>query len=102
MIETGAIDCHAHLVPPSWFNPASPRNIFDIPRLLEEQYQAGVAMTVFGNNWIRTPEGKSPLHIIMEFNEFAAETTTQYPGRLLGLASSIPFGDDEVLKETER
>jgi len=96
------IDCHAHLVPKSWFHPKSPRGIFNIEGLFEEQAQAGVDLTIFGNNWIRTPEGLKPLDIVTEFNEFAAEITARYPKRLLGLASSIAFGDDRVLKETER
>ncbi len=96
------IDCHSHLVPKSWFHPKSPPAIFNIPGLLEEQQKAGVALTVFGNNWIRTPEGKSPLEIVKEFNEFAAETTVKHPKHLLGLASTVPFGGDQFLKETER
>ena len=96
------IDCHSHLAPKSWFHPRSPQAIFDIEGLLEEQQRSGVDLTVFGNNWIRTPEGADPLKVIQEFNEFAAEVTAKYPRRLLGLASSIPFGDDRVLKETER
>jgi aminocarboxymuconate-semialdehyde decarboxylase len=36
------------------------------------------------------------------FNEFAAEVTARHPGRLLGLASAIPFGGDDYLKEVER
>ncbi len=96
------IDCHAHLVPKSWFHPKSPKSIFDIEGLFEEQQKAGVDLTVFGNNWIRTPAGSDPLQVIKEFNGFAAEATAKYPKHLLGLASSIPFGDDRVLKETER
>jgi aminocarboxymuconate-semialdehyde decarboxylase len=96
------IDCHAHLVPKSWYHPKSPPAIFDIPGLLEEQDNAGVNLTVFGNNWIRTPERRDSFDIVKEFNEFAAETTAQHPGRLLGLASAVPFGDEQMLKETER
>ena len=96
------IDCHAHLVPKSWFHPKSPKSIFDIEGLFEEQQKAGVDLTVFGNNWIRTPAGSDPLQVIKEFNGFAAEATAKYPRNLLGLASSIPFGDDRILKETER
>ncbi|MFQ5902306.1 MAG: amidohydrolase family protein [Candidatus Binatia bacterium] len=96
------IDCHAHLVPKSWFHPKSPQTIFNIDGLLEEQQRAGVDLTVFGNNWIRTLAGSDPLEVVKEFNEFAAEVTAKYPTHLLGLASSIPFGDDRVLKETER
>jgi len=96
------IDCHAHLVPKSWHNANSPKAIFNIDGLLKEQEIAQVDISVFGNNWIRTPEGKDSLEIVKEFNEFAAETTIQYPGRLLGLASSDPFGDERFLEETHR
>ncbi|HEY3306771.1 MAG TPA: amidohydrolase family protein [Candidatus Binatia bacterium] len=96
------IDCHSHLVPKSWYHPKSPPAIFNIPGLLEEQDKAGVNLTVFGNNWIRTPQGHDSFDIVKEFNEFAAETTAKYSDRLLGLASSVPFGDERMLKETER
>ncbi len=96
------IDCHSHLVPKSWFHPKSPPAIFNIEGLLEEQDKSGVDLTVFGNNWIRTPSGVDSLEIVKQFNEFAAEATSKYPGRLLGLASSVPFGDDRMLRETER
>jgi predicted TIM-barrel fold metal-dependent hydrolase len=96
------IDCHSHLVPKSWYNEKSPPAIFDIPRLLEEQDRAGVNLTVFGNNWIRTPQGADSLEVVKQFNEFAAEATSKHPGRLLGLASSVAFGDNRMLEETER
>ncbi|MBI3066613.1 MAG: amidohydrolase, partial [Deltaproteobacteria bacterium] len=96
------IDCHAHLVPPSWFHPKSPKSIFDLPGLFEEQDKAGVDITVFGNNWIRSPDGYDPLKVVLEFNEFAAEMSAKHPKRLLGLACSVPFDNDKILKETER
>jgi len=96
------IDAHAHLVPKSWFHPNSPQAIFNIDQVLEQQEKAQVDLTVFGNNWIRTPTDSEPLDIVKEFNEFAAEVTAKQPKHLLGLASSIPFGGDPVLKETER
>lgn len=96
------IDCHSHLAPRSWYDPRSPQAIFEIERLLAEQEQAGVDLTVFGNNWIRTPEGADPLRAVQEFNEFAAEVTARYPGRLLGLASTVAFGDERFLRETEK
>src|ERR1051326_2740923 len=96
------IDCHSHLVPQSWHNAKSPPAIFDTPRLLNEQDEAGVNLTVFGNNWIRTPERANALEVVKEFNEFAAEATNKHPGRLLGLASSGAFGDERMLKETDR
>jgi len=96
------IDCHAHLVPRSWFHPKSPKSIFDLPGLFEEQDKAGVDITVFGNNWIRSPEGYDPLKVVQEFNEHAAELTAKYPKRLLGLACSVPFDNDNIFKATER
>ncbi|MDE0354868.1 MAG: amidohydrolase family protein [Deltaproteobacteria bacterium] len=96
------IDAHAHLVPQDWYHPKSPQAIFDIPRLRDEQQQAGVDLTIFGNNWIRTPAGKDPFDIVTEFNAFAAETTAQHSDYLLGLACAVPFGGDKFLKETER
>lgn len=96
------IDCHAHLVPQSWFHPKSPKSIFDIAGLFEEQDRAGVDITVFGNNWIRSPIDADPLRVVKEFNDHAAELTAKHPKRLLGLACSVPFGDDAILKETEK
>ena len=96
------IDCHAHLVPQSWSHPKSPRSIFDLDGLFKEQDEAGVDMTVFGNNWIRSPDGADALRVVKEFNEHAAELTTKHPKRLIGLACSVPFDNDQILKETER
>jgi aminocarboxymuconate-semialdehyde decarboxylase len=39
---------------------------------------------------------------VKEFNDHAAELTAKHPKRLLGLACSVPFGDDPILRETER
>jgi len=36
------IDCHAHLVPKSWYHPKSPRSIFDVDELFRQQEQSGV------------------------------------------------------------
>jgi aminocarboxymuconate-semialdehyde decarboxylase len=96
------IDCHAHLMPQSWFHPKSPKTIFDLDGLFEQQDEAGVDITVFGNNWIRSPQDANPLRVVQEFNAHAAELTAKYPKRLLGLACSVPFDNDEILKETER
>jgi aminocarboxymuconate-semialdehyde decarboxylase len=96
------IDCHAHLMPQRWFDPKSPKTIFDLDALFREQDEAGVDITVFGNNWIRSPDGADPLRVVQEFNEHAAELTAKYPKRLLGLACSVPFESGKILKETER
>jgi len=89
-------------MPESWFHPKSPKSIFDLDGLFKEQDEAGVDITVFGNNWIRSPDGADPLRVVQEFNEHAAELTGKHPKRLLGLACSVPFEDDKILKETEK
>ena len=96
------IDCHAHLMPQSWFDPKSPKTVFDLDALFREQDEAGVDITVFGNNWIRSPDGADSLRVVQEFNEHAAELTAKYPKRLLGLACSVPFDSGKILKETEK
>ena len=96
------IDCHAHLMPQSWSHPNSPKTIFDLDALFREQDEAGVDITVFGNNWIRSPDGADSLRVVQEFNEHAAELTAKYPKRLLGLACSVPFENGKILKETEK
>ena len=58
------IDCHAHLVPQTWFHPKSPKSIFDLDGLFKEQDNAGVDITVFGNNWIRSPDGADDLRVV--------------------------------------
>ena len=89
------IDCHAHVMPQSWFHPKSPKSIFDLDALFREQDQAGVDITVFGNNWIRSPDGADPLRVVQEFNQHAAELTAKHPKRLLGLACSVPYDNDK-------
>ena len=92
------IDCHAHLMPQTWFHPKSPKSIFDLDGLFKEQDEAGVDITVFGNNWIRSPDGADPLRVVQEFNAHAAELTPKHPKRLLGLAWSVPYDNDKILK----
>ncbi|HEX2229119.1 MAG TPA: hypothetical protein VHM64_18450, partial [Candidatus Binatia bacterium] len=58
------IDCHAHLMPQSWHHPKSPKSIFDVDWLFKEQEESGVDITVFGNNWIRSPDGADALRVV--------------------------------------
>jgi aminocarboxymuconate-semialdehyde decarboxylase len=100
--EFRVIDCHCHLGPGEWQIPSSPATMFDVDGLLRKQDKAGVDISVFGNNWIRTPEWVSAIDVMRRYNEFAAELTGRRPDRLLGLASAVPFEGDEMLLETER
>ena len=100
--DVRVIDCHCHLGPGEWQIPASPATMFDVDGLRRRQDKAGVDLSVFGNNWIRTPEWVSALEVMRRYNDFAAEVTARHPDRLLGLASAVPFDGDEMLRETER
>jgi aminocarboxymuconate-semialdehyde decarboxylase len=76
--------------------------MFNLPGLFEEQDKSGVDITVFGNNWIRSPDGYDQLRVVQEFNTHAAELTAKHPKRLLGLACSVPYDSGPILKETEK
>lgn len=76
--------------------------MFDVDGVRAEQDRAGVDVSAFGNNWIRVPDGMPALEAMRRYNEFAAEVTARHDGRLLGLASVVPFGGDEYLSELQR
>ena len=96
------VDCHCHLGPAEWQVPSAPASMFDLDGLLAAQDRAGVDTSVFGNNWIRVPDGLPALEAVRRYNDFAAEITARHPGRLVGLASAVPFGADDHLQELER
>lgn len=97
------VDCHAHLNPPEW-RMGQPPSMFDIDNLLAQQEEAGVDASVFSNTMFGRPGvlDLTTIEKIRRFNEFAAEVTAKYPGRLYGLASAVPFAGDDHLKEAER
>jgi predicted TIM-barrel fold metal-dependent hydrolase len=74
--------------------------MWDAEGLAQKLDDAGIDSSAFGNNWIRTPAGMTALEVVKRYNEFAAEVSSRFPGKLYGLASAVPFGD-ECLKETE-
>jgi aminocarboxymuconate-semialdehyde decarboxylase len=76
--------------------------MFDVDGVRRKQDKAGVDISVFGNNWIRTPEWVSAIEVMRRYNDFAAEVTLKHPDRLLGLASAVPFDGEDMLRETER
>src|SRR5687767_8488396 len=76
--------------------------MFDVDGVRAEQDRVGVDVSAFGNNWIRTPDGMPALEVMRRYNDFAAEVTARHEGRLLGLASVVPFGGDPYLQELER
>lgn len=95
------IDCHAHLMPLAWRMPGSPPSLYEYDELVEKQERGGVDVSVFGNNWIRMPAGRSKLDLAKEFHEFAVEMGERYKGRFIGLACCVPF-EEESVREGER
>ena len=95
------IDIHSHLGPPEWNVPSAPAAMFDIDAQLRRMDEDGMDISCFGNNWIRVPEGMPPIEVVRRYNEFAAEVTAKYPGRLYGLASTVIYGGDPFLQEAE-
>lgn len=81
------IDCHSHLLPPEWSAPGSPRSMFDVEAYLEKQAEAGINLTVFGNNMIRVPPHLPPLEAHKRYNEFSVEMNAKYPTHLMGTSS---------------
>src|SRR5581483_2710699 len=79
------IDCHCHLAPVDWSAPTAPQLMFKYQEVLDEQERGGIDLAVFGNNWIRVPERFSALEAVRRYNDFAAEMSSRYDGRLLGL-----------------
>ena len=100
--EPFTIDCHAHLFPREWYVDTMPPSNVDVERLFAQQDEAGVNLTVFGNNWIRHPRDKDRFQVVQEYNRFAAEMSTRHPTRLVGLACAIPFEGDAFNAELER
>ena len=98
------IDCHAHLSPAEWQTGGRPWTMFDINNLLAHQEDAGVNASIFSNPLFGIPGvlDVTTLDEVRRYNDFAAELTAKYRGRLYGLASAVPFGGDDYLKETER
>lgn len=100
------IDWHAHLYPPHFRSAGtSPPYIFDVERLLEQQVEAGVDVSLISNPMIIVAGATRDLTAIdalKEWNEFAAELQIKTKGRLLALAGTNPFGGDAFVKETER
>jgi aminocarboxymuconate-semialdehyde decarboxylase len=98
------VDCHVHLNPATWNADSRPQSFFDIPAYLEKQEAAGIAASVFNNNFIGRP-GYFDMYqprFIREYHDWAAEVTAKHGHRLQGLAAADPFADPEGLRETER
>jgi aminocarboxymuconate-semialdehyde decarboxylase len=101
------IDWHSHVYPPEiardphWKEAGYPMTI---ERNLEAHAAAGIDFMVVTNTIHRT-RGKSPeeaLAIIRRWDEYAAQIQGQHADRIVSLASTIPGGGPDFLRELER
>src|SRR5919206_362238 len=83
------VDCHAHMSPPRWAEVISTSRRPDLDALFRQQDAAGINITVFGEPG-------------QEYDDWAAELSAKHPDRLVGLASTNPFGGAPYLRELER
>jgi aminocarboxymuconate-semialdehyde decarboxylase len=96
------VDCHAHMTPPRWAEVVPGGRRPDLDGLFRQQDRAGINLTVFGEPGFSRPPDRSPVEASAEYDDWAAELTARHPDRLLGLASTNPFGGDPFLHELER
>ena len=100
------IDWHTHVYPPA--EAAKPvwrgRCPMTIENVLVAQERAGIDISVISNTLhsIRRASGVEALAFIGESNRYLAELQHAHAGRIVALASTIPGGGDEHLRELER
>lgn len=103
------IDVHSHIMDPSLAKDmatAPHPNAFNVQRLLDQQEEAGIDLTVVNHPSVveRTFE-KSPslmLNVVKGYDDTIAALVQKHKGRLEACAVSYPFGGDPFLKEFER
>lgn len=100
------IDFHSHLYPKALqYDPAVLPSIFDVEGLVRHMAEAGVTAKVVSNPLIYPPDrgvDVFSLEWIRRYNDFIGEVTARYPGRIYGLAATVPWGGEPYLKEAER
>jgi aminocarboxymuconate-semialdehyde decarboxylase len=100
------IDWHTHVYPPA--EAAKPvwqgRCPMTIANVLAAQQRAGIDASVISNtlHFIRRASPQEALAAIGESNRHLADMQHKHAGQVYGLASAIPGGGDDHLKETER
>ncbi len=100
------IDWHTHLIPP----PESEKPAWNgrcqmvIENILGAQEEAGIDITVVSNthHYLQRRSPPDSLAAIRQSNRYLAEVQDHYNGRIYGLASTLPGGGDEHLRELER
>jgi aminocarboxymuconate-semialdehyde decarboxylase len=110
------IDFHVHVLPPedmaAFTSTQFHRNIratskpspTTIENALEAAKIGGVDITVISNpiHNLRDMDRKQQLERCQRQNRFNAECQNKYHGKIFGMASTVPWGGDEFLREFER
>ena len=80
----------------------SPKSIFDLPGLFETGQGWGGCITVFGNNWIRSPDGYDPLKVVQVQRACGGTDGRKHRSGFWAWRAPVPFDSGKILKETER
>ena len=111
------IDFHVHVLPPEDMaaftgtqfhtqhqGSQQGRAPTTIENALEAAKIGGVDITVISNpiHNLRDMDRKQQLERCQRQNRFNAECQNKYHGSIVGMASTVPYGGDEFLREFER
>lgn len=103
------VDIHSHIIDPNLtqYMATSPNpNAFNINRLLDQQGEGGIDLTVIGHpSVIERSLAKSPaplLGVVHAYDDFVAGLVQAHKGRLAAMAVTYPFGGDPFIRELER
>lgn len=100
------IDWHTHLIPPQESEKATWNNRCQmvIENILGAQDQAGIDITVVSNtlHYLQRRPPTQALAAIRQSNRYLAEVQDRHSGKIFGLASTLPGGGEEYLRELER
>src|SRR5262245_66043269 len=111
------IDFHVHVLPPSEEHaftgtqfhrninaPKGRQSPTTIENALEAAKIGGVDITVISNpiHNLRDMDRKQQLERCKRQNRFNAAQQDKHHGKIVGMASTVPYGGDEFLREFER
>src|SRR3954470_19733073 len=111
------IDFHVHVLPPAEMEaftgtpfhrtinaPIKGKPPTTIENVLEAAKIGGVDITVISNplHNLRDMDRKQQLERCQHQNRYHAECQNKYDGQVYGMASTVPYGGDEFLREFER
>src|SRR5262249_30100756 len=110
------IDFHVHVLPPAEMEaftgtqfhrninaPIKGKPPTSIENVLAAAEIGGVDITVVSNpiHNLRDLDRKQQLERCQVQNRYHAELQAKYSGKIVGMASTVPYGGDEFLKEFE-